>query len=1403
MVLLVVVVTALLVVSMVAHAVVVVQDQQEEQECFEQQYTNRVANFGALHLVKRVGVISPLGAFHLAHFISPDDEEEDDNDAQQQWHSNSNNANNGGGGGRQSAAVSMDVVERHLARHANGEKLVIYSGHSAATLEWVQLDLLAVQLRLEPILGDSPLAPANDAAGAVVSPVLLVTACPTKARPVAFTGHSFSVRPDQLGIVPAYENELLINFRTFENGLFFYSMADHGDHLIVQLSGGRVQVFFDFGAHQRSELSGGLALNDGNWHELRWTHRFDSAELHVDGVWVNSTDIVGLYRKLDLHVEVEIGGRPEELGDEQVVEFSTASLQHGFHGCLARLELNGVNLLDSAPVELRPCQIPRPQLIAIGPSTALQIPYSFLPFALDFHVVPIQSNSIINSGGPLLAILDHANGTLLQLRLMDGGQMLSVGTGLAGEMPKTVEFADGQSTAGWHSLAIKLRGESLELELDGTAVYWVQGHQARRIGTAMQTFLLSAQGCYRSTTIDLNQGLPTGPDFYRDKCPLFERCSPNPCQNGGKCLQTGFNAHQCECPRNYTGRYCQISKLPHSCEQHFFSAKLRGKQPYGKAANEQRVLLDLDGGGPLKPFAVACRRIGAGKGKQQQRGKKGGNIFGIGTEEMRQQQNKKEQQQLAAAADATIVLTVLAHDGPPDGLVVRGVTEPGAIRRVLDYGLGAEELERFMGAFEQCEQRMRFECAGGQRLMTYGGENRPSTWYGTRNAQHGLQWADAPPFSRMCSCALNNTCIEQNRQCNCDSGRAAVDEGVSAHQQLLPILQLFVGGGTEHQSMANVTIGPLQCTGRYVFDAITFTDRNQRLLTALNFPSAATFHASITLRFAHSQLTVFTFTSANHERWYQLFVRAGRLVGQLVYAGISHELVSDVRVDDNRWHVINWEVDEQSMRLQIDRAEKTVFAASVPPRASTLIIGSRTGKDRSGFAGQMRNFLLNGEEIKLGQLAQRALGRGIQMGEWGACDEGKTACRNGGECVELYDGFRCNCTRTPFNGDTCEDEVGMWVPLGSELKIAWQHPAQVSNCFRINIQSATHNVNLIQAKALFAEAQFNLNVDANGHLNVHIFDGYLFTQNVTYDGLYIADNKSKDIHFCANMTEFYLTINGEKALSVEGNFTFFAALNVWHFVDHHFAGCISRLMIGDAMPLKNPRESRLIHTGKIRFGSCPFDNLEHKKPRGRLLPENDGFGGAGAGGGSMFGPNGVMMPAHDEIHASSQYVKSQRQLLFITPAIGLFSAGCILFSLCAFLLYVQRKPDGVYKTHEKNGGGIGINNYGVPPLLLFENGEQQFGNGGTGSLSRPLRVPPQASASVAPAKYPNNNNNNNNLAPASGMPNAQHHHHQQQQQPSQPKHHSSSSKKKAAAAAAENPLLDAMETASKEREYFC
>jgi hypothetical protein len=77
-------------------------------------------------------------------------------------------------------------------------------------------------------------------------------------------------------------------------------------------------------------------------------------------------------------------------------------------------------------------QMARPQLVSLGPGTSLQIPYSFLPFALDFHV-------LLSRPGPLLTILDQTNSTLLQARLLEGLQV-GVGTGLAGETPKSGKF---------------------------------------------------------------------------------------------------------------------------------------------------------------------------------------------------------------------------------------------------------------------------------------------------------------------------------------------------------------------------------------------------------------------------------------------------------------------------------------------------------------------------------------------------------------------------------------------------------------------------------------------------------------------------------------------------------------------------------------------------------------------------------------------------------------------------------------------------------------------------------------------------------------------------------------------------------------------------------------------------
>ncbi|KAI1708363.1 laminin G domain protein [Ditylenchus destructor] len=60
-------------------------------------------------------------------------------------------------------------------------------------------------------------------------------------------------------------------------------------------------------------------------------------------------------------------------------------------------------------------------------------------------------------------------------------------------------------------------------------------------------------------------------------------------------------------------------------------------------------------------------------------------------------------------------------------------------------------------------------------------------------------------------------------------------------------------------------------------------------------------------------------------------MREGKIIGQLVNAGRSHELVSDVAINDNRWHSVYWEIDWHSMRLTVDRREKSIFSFFLLP----------------------------------------------------------------------------------------------------------------------------------------------------------------------------------------------------------------------------------------------------------------------------------------------------------------------------------------------------------------------------------------------------------------------------------------------------------------------------------------
>jgi hypothetical protein len=76
--------------------------------------------------------------------------------------------------------------------------------------------------------------------------------------------------------------------------------------------------------------------------------------------------------------------------------------------------------------------MPQPQIFSLESNTSLQIPYTFLPFALDFHV--------LWSSGPLLTILDNENASLLQIKIVkqENYEMESESINLDDLLPKHV-----------------------------------------------------------------------------------------------------------------------------------------------------------------------------------------------------------------------------------------------------------------------------------------------------------------------------------------------------------------------------------------------------------------------------------------------------------------------------------------------------------------------------------------------------------------------------------------------------------------------------------------------------------------------------------------------------------------------------------------------------------------------------------------------------------------------------------------------------------------------------------------------------------------------------------------------------------------------------------------------------
>lgn len=72
-----------------------------------------------------------------------------------------------------------------------------------------------------------------------------------------------------------------------------------------------------------------------------------------------------------------------------------------------------------------------------------------------------------------------------------------------------------------------------------------------------------------------------------------------------------------------------------------------------------------------------------------------------------------------------------------------------------------------------------------------------------------------------------------------------------------------------------------------------------------------------------------------------------------------------------------------------------------------------------GFLGCIRALKMNGVTLDLEERAK--VTPGVKPGCSGHCTSYGQHCRNGGQCLEKYNGYSCDCTLTAYDGPFCTE----------------------------------------------------------------------------------------------------------------------------------------------------------------------------------------------------------------------------------------------------------------------------------------------------------------------------------------------------------------------------------------------
>uniref|UniRef100_A0A8C5EF26 Contactin associated protein 2 n=1 Tax=Gouania willdenowi TaxID=441366 RepID=A0A8C5EF26_GOUWI len=838
---------------------------------------------------------------------------------------------------------------------------------------------------------------------------------------------------------------IALRFKTSESdGVILHGEGQQGDYITLELDKAKLLLQINLGSNQYGSILGhtsvttGSLLDDNHWHSVvieRYRRNVNfTLDRHTQHFRTN-----GEFDHLDLDYELSFGGMPYS-------GKPGGGGKKNFKGCMESINYNGDNITDLARRKKLDTSTFRNLSFSCVETHTFPVFFN----ATSFLQLPGRANHNTLSVGfhfrtwnpyGLLLFSNLDDGTL-EVSLKDGKIAVHINvTNAARNYRADLTSGSGLNDGQWHAIRLVAKENFAMLTIDGDEASAVRSTSPLSITTGgtyhlggyfLQTLFppsqQSFQGCMQAILVDdqpadlhaVEKGtVGAFENVSLDMCAIIDRCMPNHCEHGGRCMQT-WDGFSCTCDgTGYTGATCHTSIYEPSCEAY---------KHLGRSSDTYWI--DPDGSGPLGPFKVNC--------------------------------NMTEDK----------VWTTVINNLPPKTAITGSSRERRTILQV-NYSASMAQVTAITTSAEYCEQHIAYSCRMSRLLNTPDGT--PYTWWVGRGNEKHFYWGGSGPGIQKCACGIDRNCTDAKYDCNCDADAKQwrEDSGLLIYKEHLPVSQVAVGDTNRPGSEARLTVGPLSCQGDdNYWNAASFT-------TPSSYLHFATFQgetsADIAFYFKTSAPYGVFLENLGNTDFIRLELKSPHVVSFSFDVGngpVELTVQSTTPLNDDLWHRVTAERNVKESVLLVDQ----VYRASRPAPAqghtrlelfSQLYVGAAGGQ--RGFLGCIRALRMNGVTLDLEERAK--VTPGVKPGCQGHCTSFGMYCQNGGKCVEKYNGYLCDCTATAYDGPFCTRDVGGFFEAGALVRYSFL-PEAVAGASRdsrmLTHEQKAREVNLTKEEVAFS-----------------------------------------------------------------------------------------------------------------------------------------------------------------------------------------------------------------------------------------------------------------------------------------------------------------------------------------------